>query len=182
MSLCNVFLSEWSPALPRQIRIYIKAVTVFGICQSCKFISGSLLSFKGVILEQSKRSKIIFLFEKNKWLACFGVEGLSLYLLLLFIHVTLHYNILSPVCAGDVCPLYHVPAFVWACCSKCHPVLHVPGSPDGSESAEQTRPDTRTDPTAPSCTVTEMRTEIMARSRTSDPWEEQKCSSHGSNV
>lgn len=56
----------------------------------------------------------------------------------------------SPVCADGVYPPCCVSAAVWACCSKCHPALHVPGSPAASESAKQTRPDTQTDPIVPS--------------------------------
>lgn len=65
-------------------------------------------------------------------------------------------NIHSPFCADGVYPPYCMSTSVWVCCSRCHPVLHVPGSPDESESAKRTRPDTQTDPTAPSWRKTDM--------------------------
>lgn len=61
-----------------------------------------------------------------------------------------HQNIHSPVCAGGVCPPCCVSTAASACCSRCHPALHVPDSPDESETAKRSRPDRRTDPTAPS--------------------------------
>lgn len=66
----------------------------------------------------------------------------------------------SPVCAGGVYPLYCAPVAVWVCCSRCHPALHVPDSPNESESAKRTRPDTQTDPTAPSWRKTHILTDI----------------------
>lgn len=67
-----------------------------------------------------------------------------------FTLVDLPPDIHSPVCADGVYPPHCVSTAEWVCCSRCHPGLHVPGSRDESESAKQTRPDTQTDPTAPS--------------------------------
>lgn len=56
----------------------------------------------------------------------------------------------SPVCVSGVCPLRHGPNVGWECCNRCPPGLRARGSQDGFESAKRTRPDTQTDPTAPS--------------------------------